>query len=58
MPAKVSVPDSLSLLLRRFRSCFTAPGYEVFIAISTFALFQDPKHLITESENERRDLSP
>ena len=31
MPAKVSVPDSLSSLLQRFRSCFTAPGYEVFI---------------------------
>src|SRR5664279_5568069 len=26
--------------------------------ISTFALFQGPKHLITESENERRDLAP
>ena len=25
MPAKVSVPDSLSSLLHRFRSCFTAP---------------------------------
>ena len=31
MPAKVSVPvpDSLSSLLHRFRSCFTAPGYEL-----------------------------
>ena len=27
-------------------------------SISTFALFQGPKHLITESENERRDLAP
>jgi hypothetical protein len=35
MPAKVSVPDSLSSLLRHFRSCFTAPGYEVFIAMFT-----------------------
>jgi len=37
MPAKVSVPvpDSLSSLLRRFRSCFTAPGYEVFTAMFT-----------------------
>src|SRR5664279_28480 len=35
MPAKVSVPDSLSSLLQRFRSCFTAPGYEVFIAMIT-----------------------
>src|SRR5450631_2824640 len=35
MPAKVSVPDSLSSLLQRFRSCFTAPGYEVFIAMFT-----------------------
>ena len=25
---------------------------------STFALFQGPKHLITESEDERRDLVP
>ena len=25
---------------------------------STFALFQGPRHLITESENERRDLAP
>ena len=30
LPAKVSVPDSLSSLLRHFRFCFTAPGYEVF----------------------------
>ena len=37
MPAKVSVPvpDSLSSLLQRFRSCFTAPGYEVFTAMFT-----------------------
>jgi len=35
MPAKVSVPHSLSSLLRRFRSCFTAPGYEVFTAMFT-----------------------
>ena len=35
MPAKVSVPDSLSSLLHRFRSCFTAPGYEVFTAMFT-----------------------
>ena len=35
MPAKVSVPDSLSSLLQHFRSCFTAPGYEVFIAMFT-----------------------
>ena len=37
MPARVSVPvpDSLSSLLRRFRSCFTAPGYEVFTAMFT-----------------------
>src|SRR5665811_609042 len=35
MPAKVSVPDSLSSLLQRFRSCFTAPGFEVFIAMFT-----------------------
>src|SRR5664279_5574599 len=35
MPATVSVPDSLSSLLRRFRSCFTAPGYEVFTAMFT-----------------------
>jgi len=35
MPAKVSVPDCLSSLLRRFRSCFTAPGYEVFTALFT-----------------------
>jgi hypothetical protein len=35
MPAKVSVPDSLSPLLQRFRSCFTAPGYEVFTAMFT-----------------------
>jgi DDE superfamily endonuclease len=35
MPAKVSVPDSLSSLLHRFRTCFTAPGYEVFIAMFT-----------------------
>src|SRR6478609_725942 len=33
MPAKVSVPDSLSSLLRYFRCCFTAPGYEVFTAM-------------------------
>ena len=33
MPAKVSVPDCLSSLLHRFRSCFTAPGYEVFTAM-------------------------
>jgi hypothetical protein len=35
MPAKVSVPDSLSSLLQRFRSCFTAPGYQVFTAMFT-----------------------
>ena len=35
MPAKVSVPGSLSSLLHRFRSCFTAPGYEVFTAMFT-----------------------
>ena len=35
MPAKVIVPDSLSSLLQRFRSCFTAPGYEVFTAMFT-----------------------
>src|SRR5664279_2481881 len=35
MPAKVSVPDSLSSLLHHFRSCFTAPGYEVFTAMFT-----------------------
>jgi hypothetical protein len=35
MPANVSVPDSLSPLLHRFRSCFTAPGYEVFVAMFT-----------------------
>src|SRR5664279_2737325 len=35
MPAKVGVPDSLSSLLHRFRSCFTAPGYEVFTAMFT-----------------------
>ena len=35
MPAKVSLPDSLSSLLQRFRSCFTAPGYEVFTAMIT-----------------------
>ena len=35
MPAKVSVPDSLSSLLHRFRSCFTAPAYEVFTAMFT-----------------------
>jgi len=35
MPAKVSVPGPLSSLLRRFRSCFTAPGYEVFTAMFT-----------------------
>ena len=34
-PAKVSVPGSLSSLLHRFRSCFTAPGYEVFTAMIT-----------------------
>ena len=28
------------------------------IGTSTFALFQGPRHLITESENERRDLAP
>src|SRR6476620_1786300 len=33
MPAKVSVPDSLSTLLHHFRSCFTVPGYEVFTAM-------------------------
>ena len=35
MPAKVSIPDSLLTLLHRFRSCFTAPGYEVFTAMFT-----------------------
>jgi len=35
MPAKVSVPDSLSSLLQHFRSCFSAPGYEVFTAMFT-----------------------
>jgi len=35
MPATVSLPDSLSSLLQRFRSCFTAPGYEVFTAMFT-----------------------
>ena len=37
MPATVSVPvpDSLSSLLHRFRSCFTAPGYEVFTGMFT-----------------------
>jgi DDE superfamily endonuclease len=35
MSAEVSVPDSLSSLLQRFRSCFTAPGYEVFTAMFT-----------------------
>ena len=35
MPTKVIVPDSLSSLLQRFRSCFTAPGYEVFTAMFT-----------------------
>src|SRR5664279_3019239 len=35
MPATVSGPDCLSSLLRRFRSCFTAPGYEVFTAMFT-----------------------
>ena len=35
MPATVSVPHSLSSLLHRFRSCFTAPGYEVFTAMFT-----------------------
>ena len=44
MPAKVSVPDSLSSLLRRFRSCFTAPGYEVFTAMFTgFILCRLPR---------------
>jgi len=35
MPAKISVPDSLSSLLQHFRSCFSAPGYEVFTAMFT-----------------------
>ena len=42
MPAKVSVPvpDSLSSLLHRFRSCFTAPGFEVFTAMFTGFIFR------------------
>jgi|GEM_PF-3636230 len=35
MPAKVSVPDSLSTLLQHFRSSFSAAGYEVFTAMFT-----------------------
>jgi hypothetical protein len=35
MSAKVSVPDSLSMLLQHFRCCFTAPGFEVFTAMFT-----------------------
>jgi hypothetical protein len=35
MPAKISIPDSVSTVLSRFRSCFTAPGFEVFTAMFT-----------------------
>ena len=33
MPADISIPDSLRLLLGRFKPHFSKPGFEVFTAL-------------------------
>src|SRR5664280_2039462 len=61
MPAKVSVPHSLSSLLHRFRSCFTAPGYEVFTAMFTGFILRPVERTVCgmlTGARPGRDLAP